>query len=249
MSGFLEKYNTDEVFLRNLIISFIRSLNEKLTYIQVNDQQDLLQVYVPFFYSMTGDESFLQDFFIEYKNCLTDEPHAEGNYDVVPRGVVQMTSSNIDVAGIMNPNVRMSYTLEDLDGNMKTFSAYTKPVPLTISFDIRIITDTMLDAFKIYQSVITTFYKTYTFSFEFQGLRIPAIAGFPEQIPNDKQFEFTYSNSQKFITSSFSVEVQTYFPEKDLTTERFRGNLMQAGIRAVQKLDERNVDRGNNRIV
>jgi hypothetical protein len=107
----------------------------------------------------------------------------------------------------------------------------------------------MLDAFKIYQSVITTYYKTYTYSFEFQGLRIPAIAGFPEQIPNDKQFEFTYSNSQKFITSSFSVEVQTYFPEKDLTTERFRGNLMQAGIRAVQKLDERNVDRGNNRIV
>jgi hypothetical protein len=134
MSGFLEKYNTDEVFLRNLIISFIRSLNEKLTYIQVNDQQNILQVYVPFFYSMTGDESFLQDFFIEYKNCLTDEPHAEGNYDVVPRGVVQMTSSNIDVAGIMNPNVRMSYTLEDLDGNMKTFSAYLNQLELILKW-------------------------------------------------------------------------------------------------------------------
>jgi len=53
----------------------------------------------------------------------------------------------------------------------------------------------------------------------------------------------------KFITNSFSVQVQTYFPEKDLTTERFRGNLMQAGIRAVQKLDEKNLDRGNREIL
>ena len=36
---------------------------------------------------------------------------------------------------------------------------------------------------------------------------------------------------------AFNVAVQTYFPEKDITTERFRGNLMQAGIKMVQKID------------
>lgn len=249
MSGFLEKYNTDDVFLRNLIISFIRSLNDKLTYYQVNDQQQTLKVYIPFFYSMTGDESFLQDFYIEYKNCLTDEPHAEGNYDVIPRGIATMGAPQIDTGGILNPNVRMSYTVEDNQGMMKTLSSFTKPIPLTVDFDIKIVCDSVLDSFKIYQSVITTFYKTYTFSFEFEGLRIVAIAGFPESMPNDKQYEFTYASAQKFITNSFSVQVQTYFPEKDLTTERFRGNLMQAGIRAVQKLDEKNLDRGNREIL
>jgi hypothetical protein len=249
MSGFLEKYNTDDVFLRNLIISFIRSLNEKLVYYQVNDQQQVLKVYIPFFYSMTGDESFLQDFYIEYKNCLTDEPHAEGNYDVVPRGIVTMGAPQIDVAGILNPNVRMSYTIEDNQGMMKTLSSFTKPIPLTVDFDIKIICDSVLDSFKIYQSAITTFYKTYTFSFEFEGFRIVAIAGFPEAITSDKQYDFSYGNSQKVITNSLSVQVQTYFPEKDLTTERFRGNVMQAGIRAVQKLDEKNIDRGNNEIL
>lgn len=246
MSGFLEKYNTDEVFLRNLIVAFTRSLNEKVTYIQINDQQDVLQVFIPFFYSMTGDESFLQDFFIEYKNCLTDEIHAEGNYDVVPRGIIQMGSPSIDTSGIMNPNVRLSYTIEDNKGMMKTMSSYTKPIPLTIPFDIRITCDSVLDSFKIFQSVITTFYKTYPFFFEYAGTNIQAIAGFPEQYPTDKQFEFTYANNQKIITCNFSVDVQTYFPEKDLTTEKFRGNLMQAGIRAVNKLDEK-TSRSNDR--
>jgi hypothetical protein len=132
---------------------------------------------------------------------------------------------------------------------MKTLSSFTKPIPLTVDFDIKIICDSVLDSFKIYQSAITTFYKTYTFSFEFEGFRIVAIAGFPEAITSDKQYEFTYGNSQKVITNSLSVQVQTYFPEKDLTTERFRGNVMQAGIRAVQKLDEKNVDRGNREIL
>ena len=87
MSGFLEKYNTDEVFLRGLITSLLKSLNDKLKYIQINDKQEVLEVYVPFFYSMTGDESFLQDFFLEYTECLTDKKMAEGNYDVLPRGI------------------------------------------------------------------------------------------------------------------------------------------------------------------
>ena len=66
MSGFLEKYNTDDVFIRNLIVALLNSLNDRLKYIQVNDQQEILEIYVPFYFSLTGDEPFLQDSFLEY---------------------------------------------------------------------------------------------------------------------------------------------------------------------------------------
>ena len=33
------------------------------------------------------------------------------------------------------------------------------------------------------------------------------------------------------ITLSFSMDLETYLPQLDLTTERFRGNLMQGGIK------------------
>ena len=248
MSGFLEKYNTDDVFLRGVIMGLIRSFNDKLTYIQVNDKQEVLEVFVPFFYSMTGDESFLQDFFIEYKECLTDKPIAEGNYDVLPRGIVTMQSSEINTGSLGNKFTRMTYSKESLEGEMKTYSSYTNSVPLNLSFNVAMKVDTMLDAFKIYQSVISTFYKTYTYSFEYQGFRIPVQVGFPESYEINKQLEFSYA-SNDYIQFNFSVAMETYFPEKDLSTERFRGNLMQAGIKMNEVISKKSIDSENREIL
>lgn len=231
MSGFLEKYNVDEVFLRGIIIGLLRNLNEKVTYTQINQQQQVLQVYIPFFYSMSGDESFLQDFYLDYLDCDGNSPFAEGNYDIIPRGVVTLTGVNIDTASITNGFVRATYNVEDIQGNMKAFSSYTSSIPLSMSFEVKLRADTLLDTFKIFQSVIQVFYKVFSFNVEFGGMRIPVQVGFPEQYPNDKQLEFSYLSSQKYIETSFTIAVETYYPQKDLETERFRGNLMQAGIR------------------
>jgi hypothetical protein len=69
-------------------------------------------------------------------------------------------------------------------------------------------------------------------------MRIPVQVGFPEQYQNDKQIEFSYLSTQKYIETTFSIQVETYYPQKDLETERFRGNLMQAGIRLRISADE-----------
>jgi hypothetical protein len=108
--------------------------------------------------------------------------------------------------------------------------------------------DTMLDAFKIYQSVISTFYKTYTYSFEYQGFRIPVQVGFPESYEINKQLEFSYA-SNDYIQFNFSVAMETYFPEKDLSTERFRGNLMQAGIKMNEVISKKSMDPENREIL
>lgn len=229
--GYLEKYNVDEVFLRALIIGLLRSLNEKVTYTQINQQQEVLQVYIPFFYSLSGDESFLQDFYLDYEDCDGQSPFAEGNYDIVPRGVINLSGVNIDTSSLTSGFVRATYNQEDVEGNMKAYSAYTTSIPLAMTFDVKVRADTLLDTFKIFQSVIQIFYKVFSFSIEFGGMRIPVQVGFPEQYQNDKQLEFSYLSTQKHIETNFMIQVETYYPQKDLETERFRGNLMQAGIR------------------
>ena len=156
---------------------------------------------------------------------------AEGNYDVIPRGVVSLQSVQIDAQGLSNKYTRMSYAQENLKGEMQTYSSYTNSIPLSVAFDVTIKVDTLLDAFKVFQSVVGTFYKTYQFSFEYEGFRIPAQVGFPENYDMSKQLEFSYQNNPQYIDFKFALAVETYFPEKDLTTERFRGNLMQAGIK------------------
>jgi hypothetical protein len=237
MSGFLEKYNFDEVFLRNVIVGLLRTLNEKLTYNQVNDKQELLEVFVPFFYSMSGDEAFLQDFYLDYFDCDGNSPFAEGNYDVIPRGIVNLNGVSIDTNAITNGFVRSTYNVEDIKGEMKALSAFTNYIPLNMSFEIILRADSLLDTFKLFQSSIQTFYKVYSYSIEYGGMRIPVQVGFPEDYPNDKQLEFSYGSTQKYIETKFSITVETYFPQKDLSTERFRGNLMQAGIRMQLKTD------------
>lgn len=238
MSQFLEKYNIDEVFLRNIIVGMLKTLNDKLTYTQINDQQEVLEIFVPFFYSMSGDESFLQDFYLDYIDCDGQSPFAEGNYDVVPRGILNLNGVSIETNAITNGFVRATYNIEDLQGQMKALSAYTNFIPLSLNFDITIRTDTLLDTFKIFQSSIQSFYKVYSFSVEFGGMRIPVQVGFPEQYPNDKQIDFSYGSTQKAIETKFTITVETYFPQKNLQTERFRGNLMQAGIRLQVNVDD-----------
>jgi len=233
MSGFLEKYNTDEVFLRSLIIGLVRLLNDKITYLQTNNKQEVMEIHLPFFYSLAGDEAFLQDNYLDYILCDdgTKQQFAEGNYDVVPRGIVLFNAASINPAGLTNKLVRNTYTKEDNKGEMKAHSAYTNNIPLALDFLIRIRIDTLLDSFKIFQAVLGTFTKVDQYSFEYDGTRISVQVGFPEQYENDKQFEFSYGAQQQHIELSFSLAVESYFPQRDLATERFRGNLMQAGIK------------------
>jgi hypothetical protein len=248
MSGFLEKYNTDEVFLRLLIVSMLRSFNDRLTYIQINDQQEELEIYVPFYFSLSGDEAFIQDFYIEYKNCTTDEIKAEGNYDILPRGIVSYQSSEINIEALTNKYVRMSYTKEDKTGEMKTFSSHVNSIPLVVTFNVAMKTDSLLDAFKLYENVLVTFFKTYSFSFEYGGMRIVSQIGFPESYEVIKQLEFTYE-AQEFTQFNFVVSVETYLPTKDLTTERFRGNLMQGGIKMEPIIPPHPIDKTNGEIL
>ena len=90
----------------------------------------------------------------------------------------------------------------------------------------------------------TIFYKTYTFSFEYEGFRIPVQVGFPEQYEITKSTEFTFQSNPPFIDFNFSLALETYFPEKDLSTERFKGNIMRSGIKMNLKTGETSSDDG-----
>lgn len=234
---FLEKYNTDDVFFRGVILGLLSKLNETITYTQINSNQEKTIIYIPFFYSMVGDEPFLQDFYLSYEDCDGKPAFAEGNYDVVPRGILEMGSIRIDTASATTKFVRGSYTKEiekENGSEMKTYSSYFNPIPLGIQITAKIKADTTLDAFKIQQSVLEILYKRFIYYFNYKGFRIPVQVSLPDAPPDKQPNNFTMSyGSQRgeAITLSFSMELETYLPELDLTTERFRGNLMQGGIR------------------
>jgi hypothetical protein len=234
---FLEKFNTDDVFFRGVILGLLSKLNETITYIQIGSDQQKKIVYIPFFYSMVGDEPFLQDFYLSYEDCDGNPAFAEGNYDVVPRGVIEMGSISIATSSSTTKFVRGSYVkdIEKESGTeMKTYSSYINPVPLGIQINAKIKADTTLDAFKIQQGVIEILYKRFVYYFDYKGFRIPVQVSLSDSLP-DKQpnnFQMSYGSQRgEGVTLSFTMDLETYLPQLDLTTERFRGNLMQSGIK------------------
>ena len=212
-TSFLHKYNTDNVHSRAVIVGLVNLLNTRVQYENVLSDTNIDIVTVPFFYSMTGDERFLQDYFLEWN---------DGNYDVIPRGIVTLESNTINTTAMTHRFVRGSY-VKEVAGQLQTFNAFLNSIPLSMTFDIKIETDTNLDAFKIQQSIIETFYKTQVYSVSYKGFRVPCQVGFPEDYGIDKTFEFSYQTETK-IVMGFSLAVETYLPVIDPTTERKNSN-------------------------
>ena len=235
---FLEKFNTDDVFFRGVIIGMLSKLNDTITYEQIDSYQNKSTIYIPFFYSMAGDEPFLQDYYLSYEDCDGKPAFAEGNYDVIPRGILEISTLSIDTSSATAKFVRASYAKEvkkEAGSEMVTYSSYINPIPLSIQMTAKIKVDTTLDAFKIQQSTLEILYKRFVYYFYYKGFRIPVQVSLPDS-PPDKQpnnFQFSYGSQRgEAITLSFAMNLETYLPQLDLTTERFRGNLMQGGIRS-----------------
>ena len=226
MGEFLHKYNTDNVHSRAVIVGLVNLLNGKVMFENILSDTSIDIVYVPFFYNQGGDERFMQDYFLQWNDCINPK-HADGNYDVIPRGVVTMSSKSIDTGKLTHRFVRGTY-VKEVNGQLQQFNAFINSLPITMQFSVEIETDTNLDAFKIEQAIMETFYKTQVFSVNFRGFRVPCQVGFSDDYGVERTFDYTYqANARTKVT--FDLELETYYPVTDHTSERSNSNRMNLG--------------------
>ena len=221
--AFNHKYNNADSIIRGCIVGLVNEMNNKINYQNVWSDESSKLVRVPFFYAMSGDERFLQDYFSDWSDCAPD--FIEGNYDTVPRGTLFLTGVSVLGSNLTSRFVRGFYTKEQ-EGELKRFNSYINSIPLQLNFSAEILVDTSIDSFKITESIISVFYKTLVYSVAFQGFRVPTQAGFPEGFDLGKQFEFTYGVTER-QKMTFEIEVQTYLPLTDPREEFFAGNTIQ----------------------
>ena len=90
MSEYNQKYNKDDVFIRSMIVCLLAELNKKMYIYNRLDDGSVQKINIPCLYSITGGERFLKDEF--YYDAL-EEGKAFGDYEKVPRCMVNLTSS------------------------------------------------------------------------------------------------------------------------------------------------------------
>jgi len=219
--AFNHKYNTDDAIIRANIVGLVNELNNRIFFENVWEDGRKETVRVPFFYAMSGDERFLQDYFSNWNDCAPD--FIEGNTDPIPRGTIYLSGFSVLASNLTSRYVRGYYTKETESGELKRFNSYINSIPIQINFSGEILTDTSIDSFKIVQAITAYLYRTQVYSVNFMGFRVPTQVGFPDTYNIGKQFEFTYGDSER-IKVTFDLEIQSYLPVVDTMNEFFAGN-------------------------
>lgn len=218
--AFNHKYNTDDSIIRSNIVGLLNELNNQIRFENVWEDDRKQIVRVPFFYAMSGDERFLQDYFSNWSDCVPD--FIEGNTDPIPRGTIYLSGYSVLAQNMTSRFIRGYYTKE-VNGELKRFNSYINSIPIQLNFTAEILVDTQIDSFKVTQAITQYLYRTQVFSVNFKGFRVPTQVGFPDSYVSTKQFEYSYGESNR-LKVTFDIELQSYLPVVDELNEFFGGN-------------------------
>lgn len=208
------RYNTDDVFNRCVISGLLNLLNHRMSYDQIWQDNVVENVYVPFMCDFgSSDERFAQDNYTFFGESCFNDKKITGKFDMLPRGAVKYTGSNIDASNITNRFVKGFY-LKNENGKLTSYSSFLYSIPITFNFDVELRIDNIITAFKIEQAIRETFYKNKTFYVLFRGMKINCTAGFPETVSTEKTTEYSF-DSERNIKMSFSLAVEAYQPVFD----------------------------------
>lgn len=199
--------NYDDVFFRDLTICLLDKLEGKVKW-KNRFSNNTIDVDVPFYYSMSGDERFLLDSFVD--DVVSNNRFVELNTDIIPRAHVTLSSFNIKSDEFRNPNVWLKTILEN-EVELKSVLNKVRAIPITVNYDVVIILDSEIDVFKCQASIMDTLWLYREMYFEYNFMHIDAIT----IVPDDLNFELTREqnlSSDSSIKLNFTLEVHTFYP-------------------------------------
>jgi hypothetical protein len=211
-----QKYNSEDILIRGVIAGLLDVLTNHIQYNQVWSNDDVEQINVPWYYNQSGDERFMQDFYTHYGDCLAPRP-VDGNFDMIPRGIVTYTGSTIDAQRITSRYVQGRY-VKEVDGKLESYVSFLYSMPLKVRIACEMWIDRQISALKIEQEIRETFYKTLTYYTYYKGMRVGCTVGFPEDLAIEKNIQYSFEVNNP-IKLNFELEIETYQPVFDKTTE------------------------------
>jgi hypothetical protein len=228
MSVYDLHFNKDDVTIRNIIIGLLATLYDNIGwYNQIGTSiEQRKQIKVPFYFSTTGTERYLQDNFLNNIDFDPNMKEAETFYGKIPRGIVNMTGISIESAAIVNKYVRMNHQVQEMDGTLNTYNTEAFMVPIIINIESDVYVDSILDQMKCTESIIRTFFKNKTYQIDTAYTRIPCLVTFPDDYNMDRTIEFSFTEKKEFKVT-FSLQVKAHLPVFKEGTSMFAGNTME----------------------
>ena len=234
MASYNLKFNKDDSVVRHVVVGLLADLNSKLSFWRQINHDERVIVDVPFYYAIAGDENFMRDNFLfstlNGENCDPDPIKADGNYDRVPRGIVNLTSIAIDPSKLVNKRNLGQYNMITPNGEFKGFVAEFEMIPVNLGVDIEIILSSQLDMFKVTEAIIKKMYKANFYNVDAGHLdegtyRISSEYMMPEDYTQERPVEYGFDDKQNHKVT-FSLEINSFIHsfdfEEDIYTKFIR---------------------------
>jgi len=234
MATYNLKFNKDDSVIRHLIVGLLADLNKKVSFWRQIDNENRVLVDVPFYYAVTGDENFMKDNFLFSTangfDCSPKPEKADGNYDVVPRGVVNLSSLQIDASKLINKRNRGNFSKISDQGTLEGYKAEFELIPITVSVDLEIMLSSLLDVFKCTEEMIKRLYKSNNYNVEVghlnEGLyRMAAYYAMPDDYSNERPIEYTFDDKGNYKVT-LSLDINSFMPSIDFDSQQHAGNKM-----------------------
>jgi len=242
MASYNLRFNKDDSVVRHVIVGLLADLNSKLSFWRQLTANERTIVDVPFYYAVAGDENFLRDNFLfstmNGENCDPDPTVADGNYDKVPRGVVNLTSIAVDPSKLVNKRNLGHYNMLTPSGEFKGFVAEFEMIPVTIGVDIEIVLSSQLDMFKVTEAIIKKMYKANFYHVDAGHLdegtyRISSEYSMPDDYTQERPIEYGFDDKSNHKVT-FSLDINSYIPsfdfEEDIYTKFTRKDYANGAI-------------------
>lgn len=231
MASYNLKYNKDDSVIRHIIIGLLADLNQKLSISRQLTNDNRVVVDVPFYYAVSGDENFMRDNFLfstlNGENCDVDPAKADGNYDRVPRGIVNLTSFAVDPAKLVNKrNLGQYNRLNPEDGMFESFVAEFEMIPVVLGVDVEIIVSSQLDLFKVTEAIIKKMYKANSYHVDAGHLedgtyRISSEYAMPDDYNIERPIEYGFDDKGNHKVT-FSLEINSFIPSFDFEEDIYQ---------------------------
>ena len=208
-----ENYNYDDNFVRMTTIALCKVLTTKVRWINRWSEGKKIRVLIPFYTSFAGQERFMLDAFVDD----TVSTRVELNTDQKQRGIVTFKGGSQRDDEFANPNQYLSKETK-INDQFRAIVSRTKAVPISLNYEIKIKLDNEWEADTCYSKVLDTLYNYRFFNVSYFGMKIDAFFKLPSDggIEIPREINLTSDNT---ITMTFTLEVHTYYPIFEVSTD------------------------------
>lgn len=186
---------------------------------------------IPHFILHTGSEYLYYDALdYDFKNIHSSESHIYLN---VPRCLIDFQDISTDMSQLTNPHVRAQYEKIDSEGQLRTYSAECRRMPIRVQVSMTYFIDSFTDSLKLTQILIERMAFDKVMYINYLGREIDVSMRFPDTIIDEHMNVISFDTGDKNRTLKLSLQIDTNLPIYNRVTQVDTGNV----ISAYNKLD------------